>query len=263
MNSMLILKNFTTYLSLRLEPIAGVLLVAGVGWLIIKRMESVILKAFVKMRLDPTLSIFLKNLISIVLKVILFMTVLSMAGVKIASILAVLGAASLALGLSLQSSLSNIAGGVILLAIRPFRVGDVIEIGVFSGKVHAIQIFNTVIKTADNKTIFIPNAKLIGESITNASIESKRRLDITFPVAPNTDIKKAKSLIQEILNKNEDIIRDPEPAVYLGEWGAAGLPIGIRVWCKNADYLTIKQDVIESVKGVFDDNGIQIFVGGG
>jgi small conductance mechanosensitive channel len=258
MNTNIFLK-LLGYFSIKAETILGVFLVGIIGLLIIKKAELTLTKAFSKTKMDPTLNSFLKNLVSIVLKMVLLLTVLSMSGVKIASLLAVLGAASLALGLSLQTSLSNIAGGVILLILRPFRVGDIIDTGVMNGRVHAIQIFNTVIKSQDNKTIYVPNAKIIGESIVNHTIENKRRIDITLPVSNKSDIKVVKSCVQEILNLNEAILKDPEPTVNISEWAGVSLPITIRAWCKGPeDIQHIKHELIEAIKVAFDAKGIEL-----
>jgi len=229
-----------------------------VGLWVIKIIVKLIDKGMSKSLMDVSLQRFLGSMISVVLKILLVITVVSMLGVQVTSFIAILGAAGLAVGFALQGSLANFAGGVLVLLFRPFKVGDVIEAQGFLGTVREIQIFNTILKTFDNKTIIIPNGGLSNGNIMNFSTEPTRRVDMVFGIGYGDDFNKAKEIINGLIAKDDRILKDPEPFVRVSELGDSSVNITVRVWCNSADYWNIYFDMHENVKQAFDANGISI-----
>jgi len=207
---------------------------------------------------DPTLSKFLCGLLSILLKVLLLISVASMVGISTTSFIAVLGAAGLAVGLALQGSLSNFAGGVLILVFKPFRVGDLIEAQGFIGTVIEIQILYTIINTADNRRVTIPNAHLSNNSVTNYSAYPTRRIEMNFGIGYGDDIQKAKAVICALLDEDERVLREPEPLVVVGSLGESAVNITVRAWGSAADIWPIYWSMQEKVKERFDAEGISI-----
>jgi small conductance mechanosensitive channel len=229
-----------------------------VGWWIIKLVAKSVNKAMIKAQVDESLQKFLGSLISILLKALLLISVASMVGIEATSFIAVLGAAGLAVGLALQGSLSNFAGGVLLLLFKPFKVGDAIDAQGFIGKVDAIHVLNTILKTFDNKTIIIPNGALANGSITNFSTEATRRVDMSFGIGYGDDIKKAKDVLQKLVESDDRVLKDPAPMVVVGELADSSVNFTVRVWCESANYWDIYFDMQEKVKLEFDSQGISI-----
>lgn len=215
-------------------------------------------KGMTKSNLEPSLAKFILSFIRIGLKVLLIISVASMLGIATASFVAILGAAGLAVGLALQGSLANFAGGVLILIFKPFKVGDVIDAQGFTAIVHEIQIFNTILKSFDNKTIIIPNGALSNGSITNFSTEPTRRVDMKFGIGYNDDIQKAKDILKNLVNGDERILREPEPVVVLSELGDSSVNFTVRAWSMAADVWNIYFDMQEKVKTEFDRHGISI-----
>jgi len=229
-----------------------------IGLWLIRILNKSLRKSLEKSKLDASLHKFFASLISVMLKVVLFITVVSMIGVEPASFIAILGSAGLAIGLALQGSLANFAGGVLILFFKPFKVGDYIDGAGHSGTVDEIQIFNTVLKTPDNKTIIIPNGALSNSSITNFSTEDRRRVDFVFGIGYGDDIQKAKSLITDLVKKDSRILDDPEPQIVVSELADSSVNIVVRVWAERTDYWAIYFDMQEKVKIAFDANGVSI-----
>ena len=229
-----------------------------VGLWIINRVVGLVSKTLEKGDTDVTLSKFLTSLVSIILKALLFISVASMVGIETTSFVAILGAAGLAIGLALQGSLANFAGGVLILLFRPYKVGDFIDAQGVSGTVSAIQIFNTIIKTPDNKTIIVPNGAISNGIITNVSVEPTRRVDFVFGIGYDDDIAKAKSTLQDIFAADERIHKDPEPFVVVSELADSSVNFTCRVWVDASNYWGVYFDSIEQVKLVFDEQGISI-----
>jgi len=226
-------------------------------WLIrivVKSME----KAMNRANVDESLHKFLGSLISILLKVLLLISVASMLGIEATSFIAVLGAAGLAVGLAMQGSLSNFAGGVLILLFKPFKVSDVIDAQGNVGKVFSIHVLNTILKTFDNKTIIIPNGALANGTITNFSTEATRRVDMSFGIGYGDDLKKAKELLQKLVSSDDRVLKDPEPMIVVGELGDSSVNFTVRVWSKAEDYWGIYFDMQENVKLEFDKEGISI-----
>jgi len=229
-----------------------------IGLWVIKLLVKSTDKAMEKGGIDISLRKFLKSLLNIGLKVLLLISVASMMGIATTSFITVIGAAGLAIGLALQGSLSNFAGGVLILIFRPFKVGDVIETQGHTGKVHEIQVFNTVLKTPDNKTIIIPNGAVSNGSIVNFSTEDKRRVDLTFGIGYEDDIKKAKSVLLELLKTDARVLDTPAPQVLLSELADSSVNFAVRAWVNAADYWDFYFDMQEKVKLTFDNNGLSI-----
>lgn len=232
-----------------------------VGLWIINRVVSVMSSTMDKRKVEPTLARFLSSLVSFGLKALLLISVLGMIGVNTTSFIAVLGAAGLAIGLALQGSLANFAGGVLILLFRPFRVGHVIDAQSCLGVVHEIGILNTIMKTFDNKTIIIPNGKLSNDTIVNMSLEEMRRVDWSFGVSYDDDIRKVRSVLQELLDGEERILKGVEgrgTLIALGEFADSSVNFTVRAWVMAGDLWPVFWDINEKVKLAFDEQGITI-----
>ncbi|HMA77289.1 MAG TPA: mechanosensitive ion channel domain-containing protein [Candidatus Krumholzibacteriaceae bacterium] len=234
------------------------ILVLIIGLRIIKVLTRLTNKTMGKRDYDKSLTIFLLRLISISLKTVLFISVISMVGVKTTSFIAILGAAGLAVGFALQGSLSNFAGGVMILLFKPFKVGDVIETQGYTGKVTEISIFHTILKTFDNKTIITPNSGVSGGSIINYTKEPTRRIDMTFSIGYDDDIGKAKNILKKIVEEDDRILSDPAPMIVVSEHGDSSINLFVRPWCNTENYWNIYFDMHEKVKIAFDESGITI-----
>ncbi|WP_343216171.1 mechanosensitive ion channel family protein [Clostridium mobile] len=235
-----------------------ILIVLFLGRWIIRVFLNVMDKSLKKSKIDVSLHSFIKSILTMILRIVLFLTIASMLGIPITTFLAVLSAAGVAVGLALKDSLSNFAGGILVLIFRPFNVGDYIETQGYSGTVKEIQLLYTYMNTADNKKIIIPNGELANGKIINYSAEEHRRVDLKFSIGYHDDIVKAKNIIKETINSNSLIFKDPEPFVAVGEYGNNSINLIIRVWCNNSDYWTIYHHLQEEVKLGFDREGITI-----
>lgn len=229
-----------------------------VGLWIIKRVTNAFNRSMERSQTEPTLTKFLGSMISITLKALLFISVASMVGIETTSFIAILGAAGLAVGLALQGSLANFAGGVLILIFRPYKVGDFIAAAGETGTVNSIQIFNTILKTPDNKTIIIPNGPISNGNITNYSTEQTRRVDWVFGIGYEDEFKNAKAILRRILAEDERVFTDPEPFVVVGELGDSSVNFTCRAWVNSADYWGVYFDTIEKVKATFDAENISI-----
>lgn len=228
------------------------------GLWVIKFFTKSFRKFLLAREVDPSLIPFSVSLFGTALKVLLVLSILGMVGVEVTSFIAILGAASFAVGLALQGSLQNFAGGVMILIFRPFKVGDYIEGGGHSGTVKAIQIFNTILKTPDNKTIIIPNGGLSTSSLVNYSTEATRRLDMKFGIGYKDDIDKAIGILQEMAQSDERVMKDPPPFTGVIELGDSSVNIAFRVWCQSSEYWNLHFYFQENVKKRFDKEGITI-----
>jgi small conductance mechanosensitive channel len=229
-----------------------------IGLWIVKLVVKAFRKAMEKGGMDVSLQHFLASLANILLKALLFISVASMVGIATTSFVAILGAAGLAIGLALQGSLANFAGGVLILLFKPFKVGDFINAQDHAGTVNSIKVFFTELKTPDNKTIILPNGALSNSSIVNFSTEPRRRVDMTFGIGYADDIQKAKGVLNRLVQTDTRILKDPEPAVVLSELADSSVNFAVRVWCNAADYWNIFFDMQEKVKESFDKEGISI-----
>ncbi|MBO6558165.1 MAG: mechanosensitive ion channel [Pseudomonadales bacterium] len=213
---------------------------------------------FERSGMEVTLRSFLNSMISIGLKVLLVISVASMVGIETTSFIAVLGAAGLAVGLALQGSLANFAGGVLILIFRPYKVGDVINAAGVTGSVNRIEIFSTILTTPDNKTIIVPNGAVSNGAITNFSTQDTRRVDIVFGIGYDDDLKKGKQILADLINADDRILKDPEPQIVISNLGDSAVDITTRSWVNAADYWGVYFDLLENGKLALDENGISI-----
>lgn len=234
------------------------ILVLVIGLRVIKVITNLFASKLNRAEADNTLSSFLVPSVKIILQILLVISVASMLGFEMASFIAVMGAAAFAVGLALQGSLANFAGGVLILLLKPFRVGDYIEAVGHAGTVKEIQIFYTMMDSPDNKRIIIPNAALSNTSAVNYSINPLRRVDFNFGVGYKDDLTKVKKLLQGIAENHSLVLDNPPPQVVLGEHGDSSVHFLLRLWCKREDYWSIYYEILEEVKIKFDEEGINI-----
>ena len=229
-----------------------------VGLFVIKILIGTTRKIMTKRNLEITLQKFLLNLLSWALKILLFVMVVSKLGIETTSFAAILAAAGLAVGLALQGSLSNFAGGVLIMIFRPFKIGDVIEAQGEIGSVKEIEIFTTKLIGLSNKEIIIPNGSLSNGNIVNYSATGTRRVDLTFGVSYDADIKKTKEVLQQVLDDNPSILKDPAPTIAVSELADSSVNFVVRPWCNTTDYWNVYFDVTEKTKIALDEAGIEI-----
>jgi small conductance mechanosensitive channel len=259
------LKNLSAYtdeaikLALAYGPkLVLAILTLIVGLWVIKWFSKGMIKVMDSRRLDPSLKPFFSSLISITLKILLAISVMGMIGIEMTSFIALLGAAGLAFGMALSGTLQNFAGGVVLLVFKPFKVGDFVEAAGYSGTVSEIRIFNTILKTPDNKTIIIPNNAIAGSSMVNYTTEATRRVDFVFGISYQDDIDLTKSILNRLIERDERIHKDPAPFIGLTEMADSSVNLVVRVWADTPNYWPIYFDMMEEVKKTFDAEGISI-----
>jgi small conductance mechanosensitive channel len=224
----------------------------------IRIINRTVKKIMIRRELDPTLSKFLADILLWILRVLLFVTFISKLGIETSSFVAILGAAGLAVGLSLQGSLSNFAGGMLIILFKPFRVGDTIEAQNVIGTVSEIQIFVTKLITGNNQTIFVPNGILSNGVITNFSLGKNRRANLLFNISYDTNIKKAKEIVMQVLENHPKVVKTPAPTVVVNLLTDSAIQLAIRPWAKNEDFGDMSSDVLEGCKDAFDKAGIVI-----
>ena len=223
-----------------------------VCWYLVGVLLKLIRKDHHFSKVDPGAQGFLLSSISIILKVILILTIVAYLGVPMSNIVAVVGSCGLAIGLALQGSLSNFAGGIMLLTFHPFRVGDYIEADGKEGTVREINLMSSRLTTPDNKDVIIPNATLMNSVITNFSAEPTRRVDLEFSVAYGTDTERVKKVLTLLAQKHELVLQEPAPAARLCRQDPSALVFSLRVWCNRADYWTVRYDLLEQTKEAFE-----------
>jgi len=227
-----------------------------IGRLVAKGVRKLVARIMIKGKVDPTLVTFTSNMAYIGLLAFIVIAALGQLGIQTTSFIAILGAAGLAVGLALQGSLSNFAAGFLLIIFRPFKVGDLIEAAGVFGVVEAIQIFTTQLKTADNKTVIIPNAKLTDDNIVNWTVKGTRRVDMVFGIGYDDDIDKARSLMAEIIAEDSRILETPAPQISVSELADSSVNFVVRPWVKVEDYWGVHFDLTEKIKKAFDANGV-------
>lgn len=232
------------------------LLTLAIGWWLINRIITGFTNILIKRKADAMLTSFLGSLLSALLRVLLLLSVAGMVGIETTSFIALIGAAGLAVGLALQGSLANFAGGVLILFLRPFRAGDYIEAQGIAGTVESIQIFHTILRTADNKVIILPNGALSNGSITNYSTKPTRRVDINVGIDYGDDIKKARAILLSLVAADERVLKDPAAVVYMTSLGDNSVNMSLRMWTKSADFWGVFFDIQEQMKEAFDREGI-------
>jgi small conductance mechanosensitive channel len=229
-----------------------------IGRIFVGILTGVVRRVLSRHRADDTLAKFLVSLTKIALMTFVVIAAIRALGVETTSLIAVIGAAGLAIGFALQGSLANFASGVMLIVFRPFKAGDYVEAGGTSGIVEAIQIFNTILNTPDNRKVIVPNSKVTGDNIVNYSAMDKRRIDLVFGIGYDDDIRKAKETLESILRKDERILKDPAPTVAVLELGDSSINFAVRPWVKTQDYWNVYFALNEKVKLTFDSEGISI-----
>jgi small conductance mechanosensitive channel len=211
-----------------------------------------------KADMDKALIGFLSSILNAVLLVVVVIAALEQLGVNTTSVLAVFAAAGLAVGLALKDSLSNFSAGVMLIIFKPFKVGDFVDAAGIAGVVEVIRIFNTQLRTGDNREIIVPNAQIYGGIITNFSAREQRRIDLVIGIGYEDDIRVAKQILEEILQAEERILKEPAPVILVSELGESSVDLAVRPWVNSADYWDVRSDLLETIKREFDAKGISI-----
>ena len=233
-------------------------LIIFVGRWVVKLLLKIIKSALEKTTVEETIRIFVANLLNSLLMVIIFIAAINQLGIETTSIIAMLGAAGLAIGLALQGSLANFAAGILIVIFRPYKVGDYIEAGSAEGTVLDIQIFSTVLKTPDNKVVVVPNGTIMDSSIINYTGQETRRVDIVASCGYEDDIDKVKDILKDILNQDERILEEPEPRIAVSELADNSINFIVRPWVNSSDVLSVKYSILEQIKKRFDEEGISI-----
>lgn len=229
-----------------------------IGLIVIKVLVKTTRKVMAKRNVDISLQQFLGNLLGWVLKILLFITVIAKLGVETASFAAILAAAGLAIGLALQGSLANFAGGVLIMIFKPFKVGDLVEAQGEIGVIKEIEIFTTKLTGLSNKEIIIPNGSLSNGNIINYTTEGTRRVDLVIGVSYDADIKKTKEVLMDVITSHAKVLKDPMPSVTVLELADSSVNFAVRPWCNTDDYWTVYFDVMENTKLALDKAGIEI-----
>ncbi len=229
-----------------------------VGRLVASILLKIVKKLLTKSKMDAILINFVVSILHAALLLFIVIAAMDQLGVDTTSLIALLGAAGLAVGLAMQNSLQNFAAGVMLIIFRPFRTGDFVEAGGTSGVVETISIFSTIMRTGDNREVIVPNGAIYNGTITNYSARETRRIDMVFGIGYGDDIRKAKQLLHEILSADERVLKEPEPLVAVGELADSSVNFNVRPWVRSGDYWSVKFDLTEQIKLAFDDNGISI-----
>lgn len=229
-----------------------------IGKMVINIILKVIRTVLTKSKMDEMLLNFVLSIARSILLLFVIIAALNELGVDTTSFIALLGAAGLAVGLALQSTLQNFAAGVMLILFRPFQKGDFVEAAGIAGAVFNITIFNTIIKTGDNKQIIIPNGEIYGGTITNYSANDTRRIDMVFGISYDDDMKKAKKIMEDVIAADERVLKDPETLIAVSELADSSVNFVVRPWVNTADYWAVKFALTENIKEAFDNNGISI-----
>lgn len=247
--------NFTSSYGMK---ILGALIIFTIGKWIARRIQHVIVKLMQRNKVDDTLVSFIESIVYIMLMVVVILASINTLGVQTTSFVAILGAAGLAIGLALQGTLGNVGSGVLLISFRPFKMGDFVTVGGETGTVAGISIFATTLHTLDNKVVIVPNAAVSGGNITNFSARETRRIDLIFGIGYGDDLRKAKSILEDIMKEDSRILSEPAPFVGVSELGDSSVNFVFRPWVKSDDYWDVYFDMHEKVKLTFDKKGISI-----
>lgn len=234
------------------------ILIFYVGRMVARVVSKALRNLMQKQDVDKILQSFISNLVYWALMTFVIIAAINQLGIQTTSLIAIMGAAGLAVGLALQGSLSNFAAGVLIVMFRPYRVGDFVEAAGISGSVDDVQILTTVLKTPDNKKIIVPNSSIMSSIITNYSANDTRRVDLTFGVSYSDDLDKVRSILEELTGADERILKDPECVIKVHELADSSVNFVCRPWVKTADYWGVYWDLTEKVKKRFDQEGISI-----
>lgn len=238
--------------------IIAALVIFIVGRWISRGLKGLTGRILTRRKVDPTIVSFVEHLVYIALLTFVVIAALAQLGIQTTSFIAVIGAAGLAIGLALQGSLANFAAGFLMIIFKPFKAGDYIDGGGASGIVEKIEVFTTTLNTLDNKVVIIPNAKMMGDNITNYSAKELRRVDLDFGVSYGEDIDKVRKCIQDVISADARILKDPAPAILVKELANSSVVFQVWSWVKGSDYWGVYFDVIEAVKKGFDEQGVSI-----
>lgn len=250
-----VLQSFAMSYGLRL---IGAIAFLIIGLWIAGKLGRVFYNMMERREIDPSLRSFVRSLTAIALKILVVISVMGMVGIQMTSFIAILGAAGLAVGLALSGTLQNFAGGVLILIIKPFKVGDFIEAQGFMGTVEEIQIFNTLLKTPDNIRVIIPNGGLATGSMTNYSANDTRRAQWVFGIAYGDSYQKAQQILQRILDEDPRVLKDPPTKIFLSDLNDSSVDITVRAWANAADFWPLNFDIREKVYDAFAKEGINI-----
>lgn len=257
-----ILNGNTDWLSQYVIPwginIAIALAIFIVGRFVARIIVKSVGKVMERANVEVSLREFLSNILNAALLVVIVIAALEQLGVDTTSVVAIFAAAGLAVGLALKDSLANFAAGVMLILFKPFKVDDVINAAGSIGKVISIKIFSTVLRTGDNQEITIPNSQIYSGTITNITACDTRRIDLVIGIGYDDDIKKARNLIEDIINNDPAILKDPAPTIMVLELGESSIDLAVRPWVKTGDYWSVRSDLLQSIKETFDAEGISI-----
>lgn len=229
-----------------------------VGRIAVKWLIKLIRKLMVRWNVDPILINFVSSISNALLLLFVFIAALDQLGVNTTSLIAVLGAAGLAVGLALKDSLQNFSAGIMLVLFRPFKVGNFIDAGGVMGIVEKISIFSTIMRTGDNREVTVPNSRIYSGTITNFSARDTRRIDMVFGISYSDDLLKAKNIIKEIVTNHEKVLPEPEPVVRVAELAESSVNFDVRPWVNADDFWPVRAELIEQIKLAFDANGISI-----
>ncbi|WP_415894824.1 mechanosensitive ion channel family protein [Neptuniibacter sp. PT34_22] len=249
---------FDAYVFPWIVDIALALAIFFIGRWVVKQVTKLLERVLRKAKVEDMLVNFISSIASVALLLFVIVASLNQLGVDTTSLIALLGAAGLAIGLSLQDSLKNFAAGVMLVIFKPFREGDFVEAAGVAGVVEHIQIFNTIMRTGDNREVIIPNGAIYSGVITNYSARDTRRVDMVFGIGYDDDLRKAKEILNEIIAADERILKDPAPVVAVSELADSSVNFVVRPWVNSADYWVVLWDTTETVKLRFDEEGISI-----
>lgn len=236
--------------------IAIIIVVLGI-W-VVKGIRSLFGKMLNKRGVDVMLTSFMSNIVYALLMAVVFIAAIGQLGVNTSSLVVIIGAAGLAVGLSLQGTLANFASGIMIIIFKPFTSGHYIQAGGESGTVEDVTIFHTRLRTPDNKRIILPNAQVTGGSITNYTVEERRRIDFVFGIGYGDDIRKAKEIMTEVITSDERVLKDPAPTVGVLELADSSVNFAVRPWVKTSDYWSVYWDIMERMKLRLDEEGISI-----
>ena len=254
-NILPVIQEYATFYGIK---IIAALVILIVGRWIAGLLRKIVKKLLTKRNLDPTIVSFVASITYVALMVFVIIAVLARVGIQTASLIAVIGAAGLAIGFALQGSLSNFAAGFLIIIFKPYRAGDYVEAGGTAGIVEEVRMFTTRMRTPDNKIVIVPNSKVTGDNIVNYSAKDTRRIDLKFGVSYSDDLQKVKQILLDIVNNDSRILKDPAPQVAVLELADSSVNFVCRPWVNTADYWDVYFDTTEAVKKRFDAEGISI-----
>ena len=241
-----------------LPNMVSALLILVIGFYIARVFARYVSKLIIKLTGDETLGGFLRNVVFVALFILIIITALTNLGVQTTSIIAVLGTAGLAIGLSLKDSLSNLAGGILIIVLRHFKKDDLVVIGSVTGKVQEVNLFQTKLVTPDNQVVIMPNSMVVSAPVTNVNVNPTRRMDLIFSVSYTSDLQKAKTILEEVFASDEYVLQEPKPLVGVDVLNASSVDFMVRFWVKTGENINAKLKLLQKVKIRFDAEGIEI-----